>query len=436
MTLAVLDDLGRNRHHRAFLQRRPVDDRARRRGGGRDRARHAQPLRRDPHRGLHAGRRAALAERAQIRRTRHARRCRHQRSAYRRGTRAIRERSPLRTLEHSLHPWVAYAILPVFAFANAGVRLAGLSIADLLEPIPLGIVLGLVVGKQLGVFVFAAAAIRLGLARLPEGVDLRQIYGAALLCGIGFTMSLFIGSLAFEGLASEAGVSDRLGILLGSMIAAVAGCLVLQSVLPRADDDCCRVSSVVVRSRRRRLPARAHSSIVRGADIFASRHAYPKDLLPFLSRELRHRGRHRRRPRRGGARRRVRSALRRLHLHEGTRAPGAGEPSRAPAELAAKIAGRSRSSPISSSDALDEIAGRLAAIRDRHGPRAIATYCGTYGFMNSAALPVALGFHQGLGQPELLHEHHDRPAGEGLSRQPRRHLARRAPALLAVPMCR
>jgi Na+:H+ antiporter, NhaA family len=144
------------------------------------------------------------------------------------------EHSPLRTLEHSLHPWVAYAILPVFAFANAGVRLAGLSFADLLEPIPLGIVLGLVVGKQLGVFVFAAAAIRLGLARLPEGVDLGQIYGAALLCGIGFTMSLFIGSLAFEGLASEAGVSDRLGILLGSMIAAVAGCLVLRSVLPRA----------------------------------------------------------------------------------------------------------------------------------------------------------------------------------------------------------
>jgi NhaA family Na+:H+ antiporter len=144
------------------------------------------------------------------------------------------ERSPLRRLEHSLHPWVAYAILPVFAFANAGVRLAGLSFADLLEPIPLGIVLGLVVGKQLGVFVFAAAAIRLGLARLPEGVDLQQIYGAALLCGIGFTMSLFIGSLAFEGLASEAGVSDRLGILLGSMIAAVAGCLVLRSVLPRA----------------------------------------------------------------------------------------------------------------------------------------------------------------------------------------------------------
>jgi NhaA family Na+:H+ antiporter len=144
------------------------------------------------------------------------------------------QRSPLMALEHSLHPWVAYAILPVFAFANAGVSLAGLSIADLLAPIPLGIVLGLVVGKQLGVFLFAAAAIKLGLAKLPEGVGLPQIYGAALLCGIGFTMSLFIGSLAFEGLESGPVESYRLGILVASTIAAVAGCLVLRSVLPRA----------------------------------------------------------------------------------------------------------------------------------------------------------------------------------------------------------
>ncbi len=144
------------------------------------------------------------------------------------------QRSPLMALEHSLHPWVAYAILPVFAFANAGVSVAGLSVADLLAPIPLGIVLGLVVGKQLGVFLFAAAAIKLGLAKLPEGVGLPQIYGAALLCGIGFTMSLFIGSLAFEGLESGPVESYRLGILVASTIAAVAGCLVLRSVLPRA----------------------------------------------------------------------------------------------------------------------------------------------------------------------------------------------------------
>ena len=144
--------------------------------------------------------------------------------------------SPLRSLEHSLHPWVAYAILPVFAFANAGVSLAGLSLADLLEPIPLGIVLGLVVGKQLGVFVFAAVAIRLGVAQLPEGVDLRQVYGASLLCGIGFTMSLFIASLAFEGPGVEALMSDRLGILTGSAISALAGYLVLRVVLPRGTE--------------------------------------------------------------------------------------------------------------------------------------------------------------------------------------------------------
>jgi NhaA family Na+:H+ antiporter len=114
------------------------------------------------------------------------------------------------------------------------VSLAGLSIADLLAPIPLGIVLGLVVGKQLGVFLFAAAAIKLGVAKLPEGVGLPQVYGAALLCGIGFTMSLFIGSLAFEGLESGPVESYRLGILVASTIAAVAGCLVLRSVLPRA----------------------------------------------------------------------------------------------------------------------------------------------------------------------------------------------------------
>lgn len=141
---------------------------------------------------------------------------------------------PLRTLEHALHPWVAFAILPIFAFANAGVSLAGLSLRDLLQPIPLGIVLGLVVGKQVGVFGFAWVAVKLGLARLPEGVGFRQVYGAAILCGIGFTMSLFIGMLAFENAASgEVIVIDRLGVLAGSLVSAVAGWLVLNLVLPR-----------------------------------------------------------------------------------------------------------------------------------------------------------------------------------------------------------
>jgi len=137
-------------------------------------------------------------------------------------------------LEHALHPWVAFAILPIFAFANAGVSLAGLSLRDLLHPIPLGIMLGLLVGKQVGVFVFAWAAVKLGLARLPAGVGFAQVYGAAILCGIGFTMSLFIGMLAFENTASgEVIVIDRLGILAGSLVSAVAGWVVLNLVLPR-----------------------------------------------------------------------------------------------------------------------------------------------------------------------------------------------------------
>ncbi len=141
---------------------------------------------------------------------------------------------PLQALEHALHPWVAFAILPIFAFANAGVSLAGFSLRDLLQPIPLGIMLGLVVGKQAGVFVFAWVAVKLGLARLPAGVGFRHVYGAAILCGIGFTMSLFIGMLAFENMASgEVVVIDRLGILVGSLVSAVAGYFVLDRVLPR-----------------------------------------------------------------------------------------------------------------------------------------------------------------------------------------------------------
>jgi NhaA family Na+:H+ antiporter len=144
------------------------------------------------------------------------------------------EHPPLRRLEHSLHPWVAFGIVPIFAFANAGVNLAGLSLADLLQPIPLGIALGLVVGKQVGVFSFAWLAVNLGLARLPSGVDFRHVYGAAILCGIGFTMSLFIGMLAFEnGATGEVIVTDRLGVLVGTLVAAVAGYLVLNAVLPR-----------------------------------------------------------------------------------------------------------------------------------------------------------------------------------------------------------
>ncbi|MGB7740793.1 MAG: Na+/H+ antiporter NhaA [Steroidobacteraceae bacterium] len=140
---------------------------------------------------------------------------------------------PSSRLEHSLHPWVAFGILPVFAFANAGVNLAGMSPRTLLEPIPLGILLGLFVGKQVGVFTFSWLAVKTGLARLPSGVTFAQVYGAAILCGIGFTMSLFIGMLAFENTATgEVIVSDRLGILAGTLLSAVMGSLVLHWVLP------------------------------------------------------------------------------------------------------------------------------------------------------------------------------------------------------------
>ncbi|HET7202843.1 MAG TPA: Na+/H+ antiporter NhaA [Steroidobacteraceae bacterium] len=146
-----------------------------------------------------------------------------------------RDHPPASRLEHSLHPWVAFGILPVFAFANAGVPLEGLRLDDLLDPIPLGIALGLFVGKQVGVFAFAWLAVRAGFARLPDGVTLGQVYGAAILCGIGFTMSLFIGMLAFENAAAgEVVVSDRIGILAGTFLSASVGALVLYWVLPRA----------------------------------------------------------------------------------------------------------------------------------------------------------------------------------------------------------
>ncbi len=132
-------------------------------------------------------------------------------------------------LEHQIQPWVAYGILPLFAFANAGVPLGDLTFAALLEPVPLGIALGLFLGKQLGVFGASWLAVKSGIARLPEGANWRHVYGIALLCGIGFTMSLFIGSLAFEqnGATGDA-FQDRLGILMGSLLSAIGGVVVLR----------------------------------------------------------------------------------------------------------------------------------------------------------------------------------------------------------------
>lgn len=135
----------------------------------------------------------------------------------------------LEELEHQVQPWVAYGILPIFAFANAGLPLGDLTLGSLLEPVPLGIALGLFLGKQIGVWGASWLAVKGGLARLPDGVNWRQIHGVALLCGIGFTMSLFIGSLAFEQNGGEGRAFDeRLGILAGSLLSAVAGTVVLR----------------------------------------------------------------------------------------------------------------------------------------------------------------------------------------------------------------
>jgi len=136
--------------------------------------------------------------------------------------------SPLRSLEHDLHPIVAFIILPVFAFANAGVPLENMSLANLMEPVTLGIILGLFVGKQVGVFAISWLLIKMKWAKLPEGASWTQLYGIALLCGIGFTMSLFIASLAFEHVGQEYIKPVRLGILTASFLSAVTGYLVLR----------------------------------------------------------------------------------------------------------------------------------------------------------------------------------------------------------------
>jgi NhaA family Na+:H+ antiporter len=146
------------------------------------------------------------------------------------------EPCPLREMEHSLHPWIAFGIMPLFAFANAGVSLKGMSFGSLFEPIPIGIALGLVIGKQVGVFGFSLAAVKLGLVKLPSDINWRLIYGTSILCGIGFTMSLFISTLAFDSSIGDDAISARIGILSGSFIAAIAGYLVIKSSLKKDGD--------------------------------------------------------------------------------------------------------------------------------------------------------------------------------------------------------
>lgn len=144
----------------------------------------------------------------------------------------VRHESPLKHLEHALHPWSAYLILPLFAFANAGVSLAGIGLADMLKPVPLGIMLGLFIGKPLGVFTISWLAVKIGVAKMPDGITFRHIFAVSILCGIGFTMSMFIASLAFEHGGLDYGNYSRLGILSGSTLAAVLGYLALRWALP------------------------------------------------------------------------------------------------------------------------------------------------------------------------------------------------------------
>lgn len=141
-------------------------------------------------------------------------------------------RSPAQRLEADLHPWVVYLILPLFGFANAGVSFSGMGWQSLAEPVTLGIILGLVVGKQIGIFAAVWIAIKAGLCRMPDNVTWAQIYGMAILCGIGFTMSLFIGGLAFTGGDLQAEV--RLGVLTGSVLSAFAGYILLKSTTGKA----------------------------------------------------------------------------------------------------------------------------------------------------------------------------------------------------------
>jgi len=144
------------------------------------------------------------------------------------------DQSPARHLEHTLHPWVAFAVLPIFAFANAGVPFQGMSLEKLSNGVPMGIIFGLFLGKQFGVFGMILLAKLLRIAQLPPGATWGQVYGVALLCGVGFTMSLFIGTLAFEHGNFDLLAGVKMGVLIGSVLSAVAGLFVLNLACPKS----------------------------------------------------------------------------------------------------------------------------------------------------------------------------------------------------------
>ncbi|MGF7410122.1 Na+/H+ antiporter NhaA [Providencia alcalifaciens] len=140
---------------------------------------------------------------------------------------------PSEELEHVLHPWVVYLILPIFAFANSGVQLNGVTFDGLMSSLPLGVAAGLILGKPVGIFLFSWISVKVGLAKLPASINLKQVFAVSVLCGIGFTMSIFITGLAFEGLDEVYSTYSRLGILIGSTTAAVLGYFMLRVVLPK-----------------------------------------------------------------------------------------------------------------------------------------------------------------------------------------------------------
>jgi NhaA family Na+:H+ antiporter len=144
------------------------------------------------------------------------------------------EFSPLKSMEHDLHSVVAYFILPVFAFANAGINFSGVGIEQLQHGVPMGIALGLLIGKQVGVFGLCWLAIKLGMSKMPKGMNWPSLYGTAALCGIGFTMSLFVGSLAFEETGVDLLFDERLGIIIGSVVSGIIGYVVLKLSLKKA----------------------------------------------------------------------------------------------------------------------------------------------------------------------------------------------------------
>ena len=141
--------------------------------------------------------------------------------------------SPLKSLEHDLHSLVAFFVLPVFAFANAGINLHGIGLDQLMHPVPVGIALGLFVGKQLGIFGLCWLALKTKLVRMPEGMNYTSLYGTACLAGVGFTMSLFIGSLAFEENPGMSLFDERLGIITGSIASGLVGYFVLAMALKK-----------------------------------------------------------------------------------------------------------------------------------------------------------------------------------------------------------